>query len=221
MCFCLFDTESRLLQTLTPHQVSLEDALLTQSFLVEGDRLLQRDRSESGPHVRESDTVILTGLVPMTDASKLALALAQHGSELEDRTETSRRAGSARIAAIDGADSVFDLGPELDIAQSMLRDRVRAYGEPLDVLMLQTLIAFARRQSPALPVLVTAFRIAAFDRTFHSSTHPSSPPAKGELATLYAAFISAADAQEAVDARQNAIAIRQAAAYVALAETLL
>lgn len=204
--------EGESLEGLHPHTSSLEDDLYTTSYELRGD-VLWRIEAVQGPwHEKTSEEAVCHELVPVQDEVLIRSFEARIAAHLA----ALRRAADVRLAAIDGAESELGQGPEVDRAQELLRNRIHAFGDPLDVLLLQTLVELARAGSPSLSAFAAACRVAAFEPGYWPPWPAAAPlPEEEPLATCHRTLVEAADFQEWADAPNNAMAFRLAAALLA------
>jgi hypothetical protein len=148
---------------------SVDDELGATLFVVEGQALVKLVvREVYGRDATLRETVVLADLDEVPDDDAISLGQARGAlARADTRRAEAIRQGEARVAAIPGADDVYDAGEGLRAAQRALRARVAAYGEPLSAALLGALARFgdlyesAPSVEPALDTFVDACRRAA------------------------------------------------------------
>jgi hypothetical protein len=186
--------------------------------------------------VRRNERSVLDGLQEIPESNAAAWELIRDAVTSKKRLEEHqadqrKKDGEARVAAIPGASETFEAGPEFDQAQRVLRDRVRLYGESLDIDLLRALVRFGTTHRTvrdpafvaALKSFVFACRRAAFDHTLRRKDPEISTPAAGKpvdarlvetLDALEKKLRAEADVQEQADALMNSREFHLAADHI-------
>jgi hypothetical protein len=124
------------------------------SYRVVDDEL----RADTTVSDRVNSVVVLSGLVLDTDSDTarfVAMSVGDHVVTRESERTEARRAGDARVAAIEGAYDYFELGLDFARAQIALRKRVQADDCTLFAALLRTLVDLARAR--ANPSAIAAY----------------------------------------------------------------
>lgn len=219
--------------------ISDEDDLTLDAFGVVGNEfrmLILKTHHGRVPRTLLSTITVHGGLREETDAGTLELlkqAVATLRKRQEEEAARRLQAGDARVAEIPGSTVDPGLGKDYLRAQALLRERVRSYGIPRDMQLLEVLGRFgalARSFGRPLPVsldlairhFVEGCRHAAFDSGVKPTADadlPADPDLSSKTADLRAlldvfrgALRNDAEVQENADALNNATAFRKAAA---------